>query len=78
MKGLPRNITLHLTENCNLRCKMCYFWGESGCYSKNISFSQPKVLDFRIVKKLVKDLEHVKPSYSLFGGEPYYIPILKN
>jgi len=74
MNGLPRNITLHLTENCNLRCKMCYFWGESGSYSNNRSFSQPKVLDFHIIKKLVKDLEQVRPSYSLFGGEPLLYP----
>ena len=74
MDGLPRNVTLHLTENCNLRCKMCYFWGNSGCYSKIRSLSQPKVLDFQIVKKLINDLQEVKPVYSLFGGEPFLYP----
>ena len=74
MNGLPRNITLHLTENCNLRCKMCYFWGDSGCYSRTGPPSHPKVLDFRIVKKLMNDLQESKPSYSLFGGEPLLYP----
>jgi len=74
MNGLPRNITLHLTENCNLRCKMCYFWGDSGCYSSKGSSSQPKILDFQMVKKLIEDLQETKPSYSLFGGEPLLYP----
>jgi radical SAM protein with 4Fe4S-binding SPASM domain len=74
MNGLPRNVTLHLTEKCNLRCKMCYFWGDSGCYSSIGSLSQPKVLDFRIVKKLINDLRETNPSYSLFGGEPLLYP----
>jgi len=74
MSGLPRNVTLHLTENCNLRCEMCYFWGDSGCYSRTGPPSHPKVLDFRIVKKLMNDLQESKPSYSLFGGEPLLYP----
>ena len=78
MHGLPRNVTLHLTENCNLRCKMCYFWGDSGCYSKMRLLSQPKILDFHIVKKLIKDLEQAKPSYSLFGGEPLLYPFFED
>lgn len=26
----PTQVSLHLTEACNLRCTMCYFWGETG------------------------------------------------
>jgi radical SAM protein with 4Fe4S-binding SPASM domain len=74
MCGLPRNVTLHLTENCNLRCEMCYFWGISGCYSSTGSSSRPKVLDFQLVKNLINDLQETKPSYSLFGGEPLLYP----
>ena len=74
MNELPRNITLHLTERCNLRCKMCYFWGDSGCYSSTGSLSHPEVLDFRIVNRLINDLKEAKPSYSLFGGEPLLYP----
>ena len=28
----PRWIVFQLLEKCNLRCKMCYEWGESGSY----------------------------------------------
>ncbi len=73
----PSSVGLHLTEACNLRCKMCYFWGESGAYTKNKS--KPKVLDFDILKNLVEELTKVKakPFYSLFGGEPLTYPHLE-
>jgi len=75
--GPPSSVALHLTEACNLRCKMCYFWGESGAYTKNKS--KPKVLDFDILKSLVEELTNVKakPFYSLFGGEPLTYPHLE-
>lgn len=78
INSLPRNIVLHLTENCNLRCKMCYFWGKSGCYSSQDSIFQPKTLDFQIVKRLISDLKPIKPSYSLFGGEPLLYPYFED
>jgi MoaA/NifB/PqqE/SkfB family radical SAM enzyme len=28
----PQWITLQLIDACNLRCKMCYEWGENGSY----------------------------------------------
>lgn len=70
--SLPLNITFHLTENCNLRCKMCYYWGETGTYST--SKKKPKYLDFEIAKNLIRELAIVKPIYSLFGGEPLLYP----
>ncbi|MFX0074850.1 MAG: radical SAM protein [Candidatus Hermodarchaeota archaeon] len=72
--SLPRNITLHLTENCNLRCRMCYYWGETGAYSTKISRKKPEILDFDILKKVIHDLRNGNPRYSLFGGEPLLYP----
>ncbi|MHA2182721.1 MAG: radical SAM protein, partial [Promethearchaeota archaeon] len=76
-KRSPLSVTLHLTEVCNLRCKMCYFWGESGSYIKYKG--NPKVLDFSIVKGLVEELAiaEKQPFYSLFGGEPLTYPHLE-
>jgi radical SAM protein with 4Fe4S-binding SPASM domain len=56
---------------------MCYFWGESGSYIKHKS--NPKVLDFSIVKELVEELAiaEKQPFYSLFGGEPLTYPHLE-
>lgn len=70
----PRFITLQLTEMCNLRCKMCYYWGETGTYSCSRDKGRPQVLEFKIVKRLIKDLAIVNPNYSLFGGEPLLYP----
>ena len=75
--NLPRSISLHLTEVCNLRCKMCYFWGDTGCYSRSNSKRKPNVLDFNILKTLISDLSPAQPSYSLFGGEPLTYPYLE-
>jgi len=72
--SLPRNITLHLTENCNLRCKICYYWGETGAYSTSQTKQKPKTLDFAIVRNLIRELAIAKPTYSLFGGEPLLYP----
>jgi radical SAM protein with 4Fe4S-binding SPASM domain len=56
---------------------MCYFWGESGSYSK--SKGKPKVLDFDILKGLIEELANTesKQFYSLFGGEPLTYPHLE-
>jgi len=53
---------------------MCYYWGKTGAYSSSQTKQKPKILDFEIVRSLIKDLAHVKPVYSLFGGEPLLYP----
>jgi radical SAM protein with 4Fe4S-binding SPASM domain len=53
---------------------MCYFWGETGCYSTKYLKSKPKTLEFHLIKKLINDLKPAKPWYSLFGGEPLLYP----
>ncbi|MBD3256319.1 MAG: radical SAM protein [Candidatus Lokiarchaeota archaeon] len=76
--NLPRNITLQLTEACNLRCKMCYYWGEKGCYSNDASDKKPASLNPIRLKQLIEELESAKPHYSLFGGEPLTYNHLKD
>ena len=50
---LPQSIVLHLTEACNLRCKMCYFWGENGAY-KQSKGTKPKAMELELAKKIIK------------------------
>lgn len=70
--GFPlRWITLQLLEKCNLRCKMCYEWGETGAYKNN---QEQAILDFDIIKKIIEDCKQYKPHYDLFGGEPLLHP----
>ena len=77
LPSLPSSVTLHLTENCNLRCKMCYFWGETGTSSNISSSKELKTMDFRLAKRIISELSSVKPFYSLFGGEPLTYPHLE-
>jgi len=76
--GLPFNVMLHLTETCNLRCKMCYFWGERGVHSTAASREKAKVLELDLIRDLVETLEPRKPMYSLFGGEPLMHPHIED
>ena len=78
MNNLPLSVTLQLTEACNLRCKMCYYWGENGCYSNTTINRKPAVLEFEIIKGIVEELKSQKPLYSLFGGEPLTHPQLED
>ncbi|MFX1338584.1 MAG: radical SAM protein [Promethearchaeota archaeon] len=77
ISNLPRTVTLQLTETCNLRCKMCYYWGETGCYSNAETGRKPETLDFELLKKVIDYLAPTKPFYSLFGGEPLLYPELE-
>lgn len=67
----PRWMVLQLTEKCNLRCKMCYEWGESGSYFEKDTLA---MLDFEVAKKVINEVAPFKPYYDLFGGEPLMYP----
>ncbi|MCC7382886.1 MAG: radical SAM protein [Deltaproteobacteria bacterium] len=67
---LPGVVVLNVTDACNLRCPMCYAWGDTGCYVAGDSPKKPKVLDLEIALRLIKELAPRQPAYSLFGGEP--------
>lgn len=64
---LPKWIFLQLLESCNLRCKMCYEWGNVGAYHEK---EKLETLDIEIVKKVIFDCRKLHPHYELFGGEP--------
>jgi len=61
-----RNITLAITNRCNLYCKMCTIWKEKK--KRDLEISQ--------IKKLILSPIFKKPiqSISLTGGEPFLYP----
>jgi len=73
----PLSLALHLTEACNLRCKMCYEWGETGAFSTGRDGAKPKFIDFDALKGVIDELAPRRPYYSLFGGEPLMYPKLE-
>lgn len=70
----PKLIYLQLTEACNLRCKMCYEWGDSGTYK---SKKECHVLEIQAIKRIVDECKSVRPTYWLYGGEPLLYPHLE-
>lgn len=72
--SIPRWIFLQLLESCNLRCRMCYEWGESGSYNEKAILSK---LDMNVIKQIVESCSSVKPYYELYGGEPLLYPQLE-
>jgi MoaA/NifB/PqqE/SkfB family radical SAM enzyme len=66
----PRWIVLQLVEACNLRCRMCYEWGEAGSYHHRPSTR----LDLDLVRRVVRDCAPGRPLFELFGGEPFLYP----
>jgi radical SAM protein with 4Fe4S-binding SPASM domain len=66
----PRWIVLQLVEACNLRCRMCYEWGERGSYHRGGSAQ----LDYDVIRRVVHDCAPGRPCFELFGGEPFLHP----
>src|SRR5262249_54382186 len=67
----PRWVCLQLLQACNLRCSMCYEWGELGVHKQAV---RPAMLSLPVVERMVRDLAPHRPHYDLFGGEPLYYP----
>jgi len=68
--ALPEAITLFLTHRCNLSCKMCGQWGESGVTRKQDSGFIREELLLEQLKGIIDDVSGFKPNITLFGGEP--------
>ena len=66
-RALPNWIVFQLLERCNLRCSMCYEWGDAGAYH---ALKNPAELALNVALKRVADCAPVKPKYEFFGGEP--------
>ena len=66
----PEALTLFLTHRCNLRCKMCGQWGESGATKLLGGEEVNRELNIDVYKKLIAGFGGFKPSITLFGGEP--------
>ena len=67
----PRCVVLQLVEECNLRCSMCYEWGETGAYHDKRELA---VLDLEVARRVIEECAPAKPYFELFGGEPLLYP----
>lgn len=60
-----RSICLMLTSKCNLRCRICGFWGEKGF----VNYVEEN-LSIKDYKNVIDDLAIFKSSLIFSGGEP--------
>ncbi|MDP3135849.1 MAG: radical SAM protein [Burkholderiaceae bacterium] len=67
----PAWVVIQLLEECNLRCRMCYEWGEAGSYHALDKLAQ---LDLELVLRTVRECLPHRPSFEFFGGEPMLYP----
>ncbi len=65
-------VIFDLTWRCNLRCKMCFLYGQSGAKKKfNQSSLRKEEMSVDEWKKVVDDVLPFNPTIHLFGGEPF-------
>src|SRR5579862_1153249 len=69
--SLPKWVFLQLLEHCNLRCRMCYEWGDNGAYLAKKTLRR---LDLPVVLKIIEACKPARPHYDLYGGEPLLYP----
>src|SRR5689334_9898794 len=67
----PAWITIQLLEQCNLRCRMCYEWGDTGSYHSRNKLAS---LDLSVVLRTIEECLSTRPSFEFFGGEPLLYP----
>jgi len=70
----PEAITLFLTHRCNLRCRMCGQWGESGVTKQEDASYVREELSFAQLTSIIDSVTPFKPNITLFGGEPLLYP----
>jgi len=68
--SFPESVVLLLTFRCNLKCKMCGQWGESGASRSYGSEILKKELSISDYKKLIDEISVFRPRITLTGGEP--------
>jgi MoaA/NifB/PqqE/SkfB family radical SAM enzyme len=87
---MPTFVQLRVTNLCNLRCKMCGQWGDTGIFREGASESATdgeaerqhiheliglrRQLSLPDYVRLLDEIAPHKPVISLFGGEPFLYP----
>lgn len=68
----PYLIHITPTNLCNLRCKMCGQWGETGNYHNKESSFLKETINIEEFERLIDDVSEFSPTIFLTGGEPFY------
>ena len=71
-----RQVDIKITNLCDLRCEMCAQWGNTG-----YNFGRPRdelahTVPLEVYQRVVDELASRRPSYYIWGGEPFLYPDL--
>ncbi len=67
-------VSLKIVNSCNLRCKTCGQWGETGYNHTKSDDEIREIVPYEIYRSMVDELAPKKPFYYIWGGEPYLYP----
>jgi radical SAM protein with 4Fe4S-binding SPASM domain len=70
----PKVVDIELTVLCNLRCRMCWWWGENGIGFKLLENKDPLIyaqLSREEIFSIIDQIAKYGPSLYLSGGEPF-------
>jgi len=71
-------VGIKITNACNLRCKTCAQWGETGYNFNRSAKDLARVVPVEAYLDLARQLAPHRPFYYIWGGEPFLYPdILK-
>lgn len=70
----PQQISVKITNVCNLRCKTCGQWGETGYNFDRPSPELKEIIPVERYLKLSDDVRQHTPIYYIWGGEPFLYP----
>ncbi|MFN8179350.1 MAG: radical SAM protein [bacterium] len=71
-----RQVSLKIVNSCNLRCKTCGQWGETGYNLHKSEDEIREIVPYEVYHRMVDEIAHLKPFYYIWGGEPYLYPDL--
>src|SRR5437867_5749440 len=67
----PRVLTFMMTYRCNLRCTMCWQWGEQGLFHELTKDHESQQLDLATLRAVIDDVAGEGTGVFLWGGEPF-------
>ena len=78
----PRVLTFMMTYRCNLRCTMCWQWGEQGLFHEMPKEHEIRQLDLETLRSVIDDVAGEGTGVFIWGGEPFLhrdlIPFLEH
>lgn len=69
-----QQISIKITNACNLRCKTCGQWGDTGYNLNKSSHELKNIVPLERYLTLADEVKRYRPIYYIWGGEPFLYP----